>query len=65
MTITTAAPSSKADAAAASFQRDVELLEHEAAKAGKSLARKIGPPVAVVLALIVVAWILGRRARKA
>ncbi len=55
----------KVDAATAALERDVELLEHEAAKAGKSLAKKLGPPVAVLLVLIVVAWILGRRSRKA
>ncbi len=55
----------KADADAAAFERDVQLLEHEAAKAGTSLARKLGPPVAVLLVLIVVAWILGRRSRNA
>ena len=53
----------KADADAAAFQRDIEFLEHEAAKAGKSLARKLGPPLAVVLVLVLVAWLLGRRAR--
>lgn len=53
----------KADADAAAFERDIQLLEHEAAKAGKSLARTLGPPLAVVLLLVVVAWMLGRRAR--
>ncbi len=53
----------KADADAAALERDIGLLEHEAAQAGKSLARKLGPPLAVVLALVVVAWVLGRRSR--
>jgi hypothetical protein len=53
----------KADADAAALARDVQFLEHEAAKAGKSLARKLGPPVAIVLVLVVLAWIAGRRLR--
>jgi hypothetical protein len=53
----------KADADAAAFERDIELLEHEAAKAGKSLARTLGPPLAAVLLLVVLAWVLGRRSR--
>jgi hypothetical protein len=53
----------KADAAAVALERDVHALEHEAAKAGKSIARTVGPPVAALLVLMVVAWILGRRAR--
>jgi hypothetical protein len=53
----------KADADAEAFERDVQLLEHEAAKAGKSLARKLGPPLAALLALVVLAWALGRRSR--
>jgi hypothetical protein len=53
----------KADADAAAFERDVQLLEHEAAKAGKSLAQKLGPPLAVLAVLLLVAWILGRRSR--
>jgi hypothetical protein len=55
----------KADAAAAALERDVQLLEQEAAKAGKSLAKKLGPPLAVLLVLVLVAWILGRRSRNA
>jgi hypothetical protein len=53
----------KADKDAAAFQRDVQLLEHEAAKAGKSLAKKLGPPLALLAVLMVVALILGRRSR--
>jgi hypothetical protein len=53
----------KADADAAALQHDIEILEHEAARAGKSVARRLGPPIAVVLVLVVVAWVLGRRAR--
>lgn len=54
----------KADADAAALQRDIEYLEHEAAKAGKSIAKKLGPPLAVLGAIAFVAWLLGRRARK-
>ena len=54
----------KADADAAAFQRDLEYLEHEAAKAGKSIAKKLAPVVAVLGALALVAWLLGRRARR-
>jgi hypothetical protein len=54
----------KADADALAFERDVQLLEHEAAKAGKSLAMKVGPPLAAFVVLVVVAWILGRRSRR-
>jgi uncharacterized protein (TIGR03382 family) len=54
----------KADAAAAALERDVQLLEHEAAQAGKSLAKKLGPPIAALLALLLLAWLLGRRSRR-
>ncbi len=54
----------KADVAAAALDRDVHLLEHEAAKAGKSLAKKLAPPVAGLLALAFVGWLLGRRSRR-
>jgi hypothetical protein len=54
----------KADAEAAALQRDIEYLEHRAAAAGKSLAEKLAPVVAVRGVLAVVAWILGRRARR-
>ncbi len=53
----------KADAAAAALQHDMELLEHEAAKAGKTLARKLAPAIAALLVLVLVAWLLGRRSR--
>jgi hypothetical protein len=53
----------KADADAAALQRDVQLLEHEAARAGKSLGKKLGPPLALLAVLLIVAWILGRRSR--
>ncbi len=53
----------RVDADAAALERDVLLLEQEASKAGKSLARKLGPPLAVLLVLVVIAWILGRRSR--
>ncbi len=55
----------KADKDAAAFERDVHLLEQEAAKAGKSLAKKLGPPLAVLAVLMVIALILGRRSRNA
>jgi hypothetical protein len=54
----------KADAEAAALQRDIEYLEHKAASAGKSLAAKLAPVVAVLAAVAVVAWFLGRRARR-
>ena len=54
----------KADAEAAALQRDVEFLEHEAAKAGKSLAVKLGPPVAALLRARARRVDLGRRARR-
>jgi hypothetical protein len=54
----------KADAEAAALQRDIEYLEHKAASAGKSLAAKLAPVVAVLAAIAVVAWFLGRRARR-
>jgi hypothetical protein len=54
----------KADAAAVALERDVQVLEHEAAQAGKSLARKLGAPIAALLVLMVVAWLLGRRTRR-
>jgi hypothetical protein len=54
----------KADAEAAALQRDLDYLEHEAAKAGKHLARKLAPVVAAVLVLALVAWLLGRRSRR-
>ena len=54
----------KADADAAALQRDVQLLEHEAAQAGKSLAKKLGPPIGGLLLLLLAAWLLGRRSRK-
>jgi hypothetical protein len=54
----------KADAEAAALQRDIEYLEHKAARAGKSLAVKLAPVGAVLGALGLLAWILGRRARR-
>jgi hypothetical protein len=54
----------KVDADAAALERDVKLLEREAAKAGRSLARRLGPPLAVLLVLVLVAWLLGRRSRR-
>ena len=54
----------KVDADLAALQRDVDFLEHEAAKAGKSLAKKLGPPLGALLGLVVIAWLLGRRSRK-
>jgi hypothetical protein len=54
----------KADAEAAALQRDIEYLEHKAASAGKSLAQKLAPVVAVLGVLALGAWILGRRARR-
>jgi hypothetical protein len=54
----------KVDADVAALQRDVDFLEREAAKAGKSLARKLGPPLGVLLVLVAIAWLLGRRSRK-
>jgi hypothetical protein len=54
----------KADVAAAALERDVHILEHEAAQAGKSLARKLAPPIAGFFALAFVGWLLGRRSRK-
>ncbi|MGZ4735248.1 MAG: hypothetical protein ACXV8R_06560 [Acidimicrobiia bacterium] len=53
----------KADATAAALERDIDLLEHEAAKAGASLAKKLVPPLVVFGVLLVLAWILGRRSR--
>ena len=55
----------KADADAAAFEHDVQVLEREAAVAGKSLAKKLGPPLALLAVLVLVAWILGRRSRNA
>lgn len=54
----------KAGAAAAALERDVQLLEHEAAQAGKTLAKKLGPPIAALLGLLVITWLLGRRSRR-
>jgi hypothetical protein len=54
----------KADRDAAALERDVHLLEHEAAKAGKSLAKKLAPVVAGFLVLAFAGWLLGRRSRK-
>ena len=54
----------KVDADVAALQRDVDFLEREAAKAGKTLAQKLGPPLGALLVLLVVAWLLGRRSRK-
>lgn len=54
----------KVDADVAALQRDVDYLEHEAAKAGTSLAKKLGPPLGALLALVVIAWLLGRRSRR-
>jgi hypothetical protein len=55
----------KADADAAALQRDVQMLEDEAARAGKKLASRLGPPVGALLVLVLVAWLLGRRSRRA
>jgi hypothetical protein len=54
----------KAVADAEALERDLKYLEHEAAVAGKSLAKKLGPPVAAFLLLAVVGWLLGRRSRR-
>ncbi len=54
----------KADVAAAALERDVQLLEQEAAKAGKSLAKKLAPLLAGFLVLAFAGWLLGRRSRK-
>jgi hypothetical protein len=54
----------KADADAEALQRDVQYLEHEAAVAGKSLAKKLGPPVGAFLLLAFAGWLLGRRSRR-
>jgi hypothetical protein len=54
----------KADAEAAALQRDIEYLEHKAANAGKSLAVKLAPVVAALVAVALVSWVLGRRARR-
>ena len=61
---TDAETQAKVDADVAALQRDVDYLEHEAAKAGKSLAKKLGPPLGAFFALVVIAFILGRRSRK-
>jgi hypothetical protein len=61
---TDAKTQAKVDADVAALQRDVDYLEHEAAKAGKSLGKKLGPPLGMFLLLVVVAFILGRRSRK-
>lgn len=54
----------KVDADLAALQRDVDFLEHEAVTAGKSLAKKLGPPLGVLFALVVIAFLLGRRSRR-
>jgi hypothetical protein len=54
----------KADLAAAALERDVHLLEHEAAKAGASLAKKLAPAVGAFLLLAFAGWLLGRRSRR-
>jgi hypothetical protein len=51
-------------ATTAALERDIDYLEHEAAKAGKAMARRIIPPLAVFLGLCLLAWISGRRLRK-
>jgi hypothetical protein len=61
---TDAKTQAKVDADVAALQRDVDYLEHEVAKAGKSLGKKLGPPLGLFLVLVVVAFILGRRSRK-
>jgi hypothetical protein len=54
----------KADKDAEALQRDMKYLEHEAAVAGKSLAKKLGPPVGAFLLLAFAGWLLGRRSRR-
>jgi hypothetical protein len=51
-------------ATTAALERDIDYLEHEAAKAGKAVAQRIIPPLAVFLGLCLLAWISGRRLRK-
>ncbi len=61
---TDAETQAKVDADVAALQRDVDFLEREATRAGKSLAKRLGPPLGALLALVVIAWLLGRRSRK-
>lgn len=51
----------EADAAAAALEHDIDLLGAEAMTAGKRLAKKLGPPLAGFLVLLLVAWLLSRR----
>ncbi len=56
---------SEADAdVAAALEHDIELLGSQATTAGKRLAKKLGPPLAGCLVLVLVAWLLNRRWNK-
>jgi hypothetical protein len=52
------------DATARALEHDIEVLEDKAKEASKRLAIRIAPVAGVVLALLLTAWILGRRSRK-
>jgi hypothetical protein len=46
------------------LEHDIEVLEDRAKVAAEHIAIKVVPIAALVIALLVVAWILGRRSRE-
>lgn len=52
------------DATARALEHDIEVLEDKAKTASKHIAMRVAPVAAVVLGLLAVAWILGRRSRR-
>ena len=52
------------DATARALEHDIEVLEEKAKTASKHIAMRVAPVAAIVAALLLGAWILGRRTRK-
>jgi hypothetical protein len=46
------------------LEHDIEVLEEKAKETSKRLAVRVAPVAALVVGLLVAAWILGRRSRR-
>jgi hypothetical protein len=46
------------------LEHDIEVLEEKAKETSKHIAARVVPVAALVVGLLVLAWILGRRSRR-
>jgi hypothetical protein len=51
------------DATQRALEHDIEVLEEKAKSTAEHIAIKVAPVVVLVVALLLAAWILGRRSR--